>query len=57
VAGTVVELKSILTAFTRQALHARKLTLVHPQSGDTLEWESELPKDMQALLAALAEYA
>jgi len=57
VAGTELELKTILTAFSRQALHARKLTLVHPESGDTLEWESELPSDMQALLAALEEYA
>ena len=57
VAGTEVELKTILTAFSRQALHARKLTLVHPESGDTLEWESELPKDIQALLVALEEYA
>lgn len=57
VAGTAPELKLVLGDFSRQALHARRLTLVHPESGDTLEWESELPEDMQLLLAALVEYA
>ncbi|MFT6102124.1 MAG: 23S rRNA pseudouridine1911/1915/1917 synthase [Candidatus Endobugula sp.] len=57
VAGTEPELKAILADFSRQALHARRLTLVHPESGDTLEWESELPSDMQQLLLSLAEYA
>ncbi|MGS2717970.1 23S rRNA pseudouridine(1911/1915/1917) synthase RluD [Eionea flava] len=57
VAGTVPELKVVLSHFSRQALHARKLTLVHPSSGDTLVWESDLPGDMQDLLASLAEYA
>jgi 23S rRNA pseudouridine1911/1915/1917 synthase len=57
VAGTADELKEALKVFRRQALHAKKLTLVHPYSGDTMEWESELPEDMQLLLSALAEYA
>jgi 23S rRNA pseudouridine1911/1915/1917 synthase len=57
VSGTADELKAALTLFTRQALHAKKLTLVHPYSGDTMAWESDLPEDMQLLLSALAEYA
>lgn len=57
VAGTDSALKDVLSHFSRQALHARRLTLVHPVSGDTLEWESELPSDMQHLLASLSEYA
>ena len=53
VAGTPPKLKNYLHAFSRQALHAKKLTLVHPASGDTLMWEADLPDDMQQLLYAL----
>lgn len=40
-------------AFPRQALHAAHLGFQHPVSGDMLVFESELPPDMQGLLAAL----
>ena len=40
-------------AFTRQALHARRLGLVHPVTGEAMSWESPLPPDLAALLAAL----
>jgi len=52
-AGTSVELKEVLASFPRQALHAKKLTLVHPFSQEIMTWESELPEDMQQLLVAL----
>ncbi|HSC96591.1 MAG TPA: 23S rRNA pseudouridine(1911/1915/1917) synthase RluD [Burkholderiales bacterium] len=39
--------------FPRQALHAERLTLVHPGTGKTMEWHVEPPTDMQALIAAL----
>lgn len=39
--------------FPRQALHAQKLTVEHPASGKTMSWESPMPSDMQALIAAL----
>jgi len=52
-AGTAKELKEALVNFPRQALHAKKLTLVHPSSSEVLSWESQLPEDMQQLLAAL----
>jgi 23S rRNA pseudouridine1911/1915/1917 synthase len=39
--------------FHRQALHARKLGLVHPVSGRTMSWEAPLPDDMRELLANL----
>jgi 23S rRNA pseudouridine1911/1915/1917 synthase len=32
--------------FPRQALHARRLGLMHPRSGKTCEWEAPLPVDM-----------
>jgi 23S rRNA pseudouridine1911/1915/1917 synthase len=39
--------------FPRQALHAQKLALVHPRSGKPMGWESPLPGDIAALVAAL----
>jgi 23S rRNA pseudouridine1911/1915/1917 synthase len=42
-----------LRSFGRQALHAHRLGLAHPASGDWLEWESPVPADMERLLAAL----
>ena len=40
-------------AFARQALHAAKLSLVHPVTGAARSWTSPLPADFAALLAAL----
>ncbi|MHB8426683.1 MAG: 23S rRNA pseudouridine(1911/1915/1917) synthase RluD [Acidiferrobacterales bacterium] len=42
-----------LRAFRRQALHAARLAVVHPASGETMHWTSPLPADMAALLKAL----
>ncbi len=39
----------------RQALHAERLALTHPQSGETLQWQAPLPADMQQLIAALRD--
>ena len=39
--------------FARQALHAARLTLVHPDDGAERTFESPLPADVRALLAAL----
>jgi 23S rRNA pseudouridine1911/1915/1917 synthase len=49
-AGTSAAFKEALKAFPRQALHAKKLTLIHPQDEEELSWEVELPDDMLALL-------
>jgi len=43
----------ILRKFTRQALHAYKLGLTHPTTGQFMQWEAELPEDMKILLTAL----
>ena len=40
-------------AFSRQALHAATLGLVHPDSGAPLRWTAPLPADMELLIAAL----
>jgi len=42
-----------LQAFRRQALHAQRLGLAHPVSGEALRFEAPLPADFAALLAAL----
>ena len=39
--------------FPRQALHAATLGFVHPVTGETLEFSSDLPSDMAGLLAGL----
>jgi len=49
-------LKEALVSFKRQALHARKLTLTHPISGELMSWKSPLPEDMLALLNVLNDY-
>ena len=40
-------------AFSRQALHAMRLCLLHPGTSKKLEFESHLPADMAELLASL----
>ena len=47
------ELVDLLREFKRQALHAKKLALIHPASEELLQWECELPQDMQQLLQLL----
>jgi 23S rRNA pseudouridine1911/1915/1917 synthase len=44
-------------AFPRQALHATRLALVHPKTGQHVAFESAPPADFAALVAALAEHA
>ena len=46
-------LRAALQSFRRQALHATRLALEHPGSGDELELESPLAPDLRALLEAL----
>jgi 23S rRNA pseudouridine1911/1915/1917 synthase len=40
-------------AFHRQALHARRLGLIHPASRKAMSWEASIPGDMRELLARL----
>ncbi len=46
-------LAAVLRAFRRQALHADRLTLQHPVSGETMQWQAPLPEDFSGVLAAL----
>lgn len=43
--------------FDRMFLHARKLSLLHPASGEPMELEAGLPPECEALLQALAPAA
>ena len=56
-AGATPELVAALRGFKRQALHAARLALDHPLSGERMEWRSPLPEDMSELLRVLREDA
>lgn len=45
--------RTALHTLGRQALHAGLLGFAHPRSGETLRFESPLPREMQDLIAAL----
>ncbi|MDE2624150.1 MAG: 23S rRNA pseudouridine(1911/1915/1917) synthase RluD [Betaproteobacteria bacterium] len=47
--------QSALKSFGRQALHAFRLGLVHPVSGEPVSWEIAMASDMAALIAVLRE--
>ena len=53
--GATEALVARLHGFRRQALHAEKLSFVHPASGETLTLEAPMPADMQALVLDLRE--
>jgi len=40
-------------AFSRQALHAERLGLLHPKSRKEMSWQAEPPADLQELIASL----
>ena len=50
------ELKEALLSFKRQALHSKKLTLIHPMSGESMSWKANLPDDMAILLEVLKKF-
>jgi len=51
------ELLHALQQFKRQALHAAKLSLTHPDSQERLTFEAPLPDDFNSLLILLDDYA
>ena len=51
--GATPELIAVMRSFRRQALHAEKLSFVHPVSGEPLSFSAERPADQQALIEAL----
>ena len=54
-AACPAELAAALGAFNRQALHACRLSLTHPETGKKISMDLELPSDMQNLLQLLKQ--
>ena len=50
------DMKTALKAFQRHALHSKKLTLIHPNTGNSMTWKIELPEDMKNLLNVLDSF-
>ncbi len=44
------ELKQKLQQFKHQALHAKKLSFIHPEHHQTVSFDSDIPNDMQQLI-------
>jgi 23S rRNA pseudouridine1911/1915/1917 synthase len=44
------------TLLTRQALHAHRLAIAHPTSGERMQFEAPLPADIESTLAALRRW-
>ena len=48
-------IRQLLVSFPRQALHAQKLALTHPQTEQILGWEADAPEDLNNLLQQLRQ--
>ena len=55
--GASDELKDMLRSFKRQALHAGRLGLQHPATGEYMEWQAPMPDDMWQLIEILRKDA
>jgi 23S rRNA pseudouridine1911/1915/1917 synthase len=53
--GLPIALHDAVTAFGRQALHARALAFTHPRTGKVVSFYAEIPEDMQTLIEAVGE--
>jgi 23S rRNA pseudouridine1911/1915/1917 synthase len=51
-----IEAKALVNSFKRQALHAYKLEFIHPITEELLEFEIDLPEDMQKLCQELEKF-
>jgi 23S rRNA pseudouridine1911/1915/1917 synthase len=56
-AGCTPAFAQVLRQFRRQALHAARLGLVHPGSGEYMAWETPMPGDMDRLIDVAREDA
>jgi 23S rRNA pseudouridine1911/1915/1917 synthase len=52
-----VRTRDLLAGFPRQALHAARLELEHPVSGERMSWESPPPPDLRELIECLRRAA
>lgn len=49
------DVADFLSTFQRQALHAYRLSLIHPATKEIMNWEAPLPNDFQQLLTLIQE--
>ncbi|MAI42910.1 MAG: 23S rRNA pseudouridine(1911/1915/1917) synthase RluD [Gammaproteobacteria bacterium] len=54
--GSEVAEQEFLDQFSRPALHAKKLSLVHPTLNEEVGWEVDTPSDMVGLLLCLGDH-
>jgi len=54
-AGADEDFIELLKNFKRQALHAWRLSLSHPETGELMQWEAPLPDDMASLVEAMKQ--
>jgi len=54
-AGASERLLSTLSTFSRQALHARELTFLHPESSESMHFSAPIPADLAELIQCLSE--
>ena len=54
--GSEVAEQEFLDQFSRPALHAKKLSLVHPTLNEEVSWEADTPSDMVGLLVCLGDH-
>jgi len=47
------EIRIKIQRMNRQALHATRLTLIHPTTGEEISWEAPIPNTMQKLVDSL----
>jgi 23S rRNA pseudouridine1911/1915/1917 synthase len=47
----------VLKKLTRQALHAGRLSFIHPVTGQAMSFESPLPEDMGEVIRILRQKA
>ncbi|MES2212790.1 MAG: 23S rRNA pseudouridine(1911/1915/1917) synthase RluD [Pseudomonadota bacterium] len=50
--GSSLELRNTLAAFQRPALHAARLSFIHPVSKEWIQCDAPIPADLEGLLAA-----
>lgn len=51
--GYADEVKDAVLAFPRQALHAARISFIHPVTDEEMTFESALPADMESLISLL----
>ena len=49
-------LKSLISKLNRQFLHAKTLGFTHPSTKEFMEFDSEIPKDMSAIIEKFRTY-